>query len=419
MKVIVAGAGLAGLTAARLLARRGAAVTLLDARDRVGGRVHTIRSGFESGRYGELGGEFIDANQTEIRSLCTELGLALTRVLRAGFTHRYRVNDGNYHVSRTRPWTELEKLVQPLRELPAAEAATYSLRDWLRRQHATREQHAMADALRGFFLADPDELSVLSVVEQLAGNGSPAGAEMYRVEGGTDRLPEALARDLDARVLLRHQVKAIAQPGDRVLVTAVDGSGLTQQLEGDEVLVTLPASTLAEIAITPSLPDDQWRAIRALRYGCATKVLLQTPRDLLTGRARAFATDTALGAFWQASEGVLTFLAGGSASRALKARAERGAQALLGDLCWLGDADQFFRAASSIVSTASWEDDPFARGGYAYLDPGFDPEWRPLLGRRAGRVHFAGEHTSERWQGYMNGAVESARRAVEEIKITR
>jgi monoamine oxidase len=63
----------------------------------------------------------------------------------------------------------------------------------------------------------------------------------------------------------------------------------------------------------------------------------------------------------------------------------------------------------------TWEDDPFARGGYAYLDPGFDPAWRAQLSRRAGRLVFAGEHTSEEWQGYMNGAVESGLRAAKEI----
>jgi monoamine oxidase len=68
------------------------------------------------------------------------------------------------------------------------------------------------------------------------------------------------------------------------------------------------------------------------------------------------------------------------------------------------------------IHTHTWEDDPFARGGYAYFDPGFDPCWRAQLGRRAGRIVFGGEHTSQRWQGYMNGAVESGLRAAEEIK---
>jgi monoamine oxidase len=67
------------------------------------------------------------------------------------------------------------------------------------------------------------------------------------------------------------------------------------------------------------------------------------------------------------------------------------------------------------VAWLSWEEDPWARGGYAFLDPGFDPAWRALLSRRAGRLVFAGEHTSQRWQGYMNGAVESGLRAAREL----
>src|SRR5688572_33192445 len=89
-RVIVAGAGLAGLTAAHTLAHRGAAVTLLDARDRAGGRVWTVRDGFVHGQYGELGGEFIDEHHSRIRALAKHFGLDLVRVLRGGFTHRIR-----------------------------------------------------------------------------------------------------------------------------------------------------------------------------------------------------------------------------------------------------------------------------------------------------------------------------------------
>jgi monoamine oxidase len=433
MNVIVAGGGLAGVTAARALAKARMSVTVVDARERLGGRACTVR--LEGEQHGELGGEFIDADQHEIRALCDELGVPLVRVLRGGFTHRFRDDEGDYRVSRTRPWTELEALVAPLldrykavRGNPESDAvreiATWSLRAWLRERGATPAQHSMADALRGFFLADPDEISVLPLVEQLSSGGSPAQAEMYRVEGGTSRLVDAIAAGAGARVLLRHRVAAIAQTADRVVVTAIDGHGHQQQLEADKAVVTLPASILADVALTPPLPDAQVRAIRSLRYGCATKVIVQSPRDPFRGKARAFATDMALGAFWDGTEGqlpppgsglprhfVLTFLAGGSASRMLQARAARGAAPVLSDLCWLGMAG----APVDAMHAATWEDDPFARGGYAYLDPGFDPSWRAQLSRRAGLVVFAGEHTSERWQGYMNGAVETGLRAANEV----
>jgi len=420
MKVIVAGAGLAGLAAARMLSRSGAAVTVLEARERLGGRVWTMRDGFSGGEYGELGGEFIDADQKDIQQLCHELGLKLTRALERGFAHRFKGNDGEYHVSRTRPWDELETLVSPLRHRPAAEVATYSLREWLRHQDATPEQHSMADGLRGFFLADPDELSVLPLVEQIKGGGSPARAETYRIDGGSDRLVNALAREMPGGVLLRHRVTAIAQPADRVAMTLIDDRGLQQQIEGDAAVIALPASTLADVAMTPPLPEDQARAIRSLRYGCATKVLVQMSELPFRGRARAFSTDTPIGAFWQGPGQVLTFLGGGSASRGLRSRADAGARALLSDLCWLGSTGRLDVAQglspAKAMSIATWEDDPFARGGYAYLDPAFNPDRRPLLARRAGRIVFAGEHTSERWQGYMTGAVQRGRRAASEVE---
>src|ERR1700716_3352075 len=85
VSVLVAGAGLAGLAAARDLAALGADVTVIDARDRVGGRVWTIRDGVAESQHGEAGGDMIDEAQHEIRDLCKELGLKLTRILRGGF----------------------------------------------------------------------------------------------------------------------------------------------------------------------------------------------------------------------------------------------------------------------------------------------------------------------------------------------
>jgi monoamine oxidase len=105
----------------------------------------------------------------------------------------------------------------------------------------------MADALRGFFLADPEEISVLPVVEQIANGGSPAQAKLFRIEGGADRLVEALVRETPARLLLGHRIRAITQAADRIIVHADDASNLAQEIESDCVVLTLPASTLRMI----------------------------------------------------------------------------------------------------------------------------------------------------------------------------
>ena len=424
MRVLIAGAGLAGLCAARELTRAGVAVSVFDARDRAGGRVWTAR--FDNGQHGELGGEFIDAEHNATRDLVKALSLDLVRVLPSGFTHRFRGNDGRFHVSRTRPWEELSQTVAPLLQRYEAaagrpeheavrEMATISLREWLRRHDASREQYSMANALRGFFLADPEQLSVLPVVEQIAKGGSPAQAEMYRVAGGNERFVAALVASIPSAVFLRHQLRAISHATTRVIAHVEDERGRSQEMEGDAMVIAMPTMALNRVEIRPSLPEAQQRAIAALRYGCATKVLVQSPRDLFRGRkARAFATDTDLGSFWDGTDGkgtLLTLLGGGCISRRLRAKADTAGSHILDDLCWLGMAGADVGAMRSVT----WEDDPWAGGGYAYLDPGFDPAWRPLLSRRAGRLVFAGEHTSDAWQGYMNGAVESGLRAAREL----
>jgi monoamine oxidase len=427
--VIVAGAGLAGLCAARTLADAGVAVTIVEARDRPGGRVWTLRDGLRDGQHAELGGEFIDADHEAIRGLARELGVELVRVLASGFTHRFRCERRGWCLGRTSPWNQLRKSFKPLLTKYAAadenlraaairQLSTISVRDWLRQRGASDSLHSIAEGLRGFFLADPDDLSVLPLVELLAKGGSPAQGGVSRVVGGSDRFVDALIAACPAP-LLRHVLRKIGHDERRVMASVEDERGRLTQIEADSIVIALPASTLADVEIDPPLPERHATAIRRLRYGCATKVILQSPDDIFGRRhVRAFGTDTAVGAFWDGAEEqagshtIVTFLGGGSASRQLRQLAEQGSGALLSEMCWLRANP---RRGPLALAWTTWEDDPWARGGYAYFDPGFDPADRPLLARRVGPLVFAGEHTSETWQGYMNGAVESGLRAARQL----
>jgi monoamine oxidase len=137
-------------------------------------------------------------------------------------------------------------------------------------------------------------------------------------------------------------------------------------------------------------------------------------------RPRAFGTDLPIGAVWEADEeqrgSMLSLLAGGRASGELQAIvAAEGIDGVLRQLAWLG------RPSPLVESwTITWEKDPWSLGGYAYFDPAFDPALRKWLRTPAGRIVFAGEHTSVESQGYMNGAIESGLRASAELRwITR
>jgi monoamine oxidase len=199
----------------------------------------------------------------------------------------------------------------------------------------------MAATLLWFFLAEPDDLSLLPVVAQLAAKGSPARTPVYRIAGGNDRLLNALLADTPSRLLLRHEVKSLAQGPDRAIVRVTDDIGRGQQLECDAVVVAIPATTLRHVEVTPRLPENQQKALERLSYGRATKVVVQCANGGLRGRrAQTVATDGAPGAFWDAPEGqpagttsVINFLGGGEASPQLQEAAAGGADGLLSDLC--------------------------------------------------------------------------------------
>jgi monoamine oxidase len=273
--------------------------------------------------------------------------------------------------------------------------------------------------LRGFFLADPEDLSLLMLVDQFASGDAPGGGRMFRLRGGNDRLPAAMAAALQGSLLLNTIVRRVARDASGVRITC-EQKGVQRELRADICVITLPAVTLRDVQFDPELPADQQRAIATLRYGAATRLLLQFYRRFWkrARRPQAFGSDLPIGAVWDANEqqrgpaGILALLAGGGASAELQSiLAAEGPNGVVERLGWLGTPGTLLASKAM-----SWEADEWARGGYAYFDPAFDPRLRAWLARPAGRVLFAGEHTSDRWQGYMNGAVESGHRAAAEAR---
>jgi monoamine oxidase len=435
--VLVAGAGLAGLTAAYDLMSMGADVTLVEPRERVGGRVWTIRDGFAHRQHAEAGGDLIDEEQHAIRQLAASLGLKLTRILRGGFGYVRPDAQGRPRLmkrSSARGWdrlsTELDtwitryKAAEQRWDSPiAADIARRSVAQWLDEESKDEELRATTLGLRGFFLADPEELSLLALVDQFSNSDTPGPTEMYRVTGGNDRLPIALAAKLGDRVHMGSELVAVSVRGQHVHAS-IKHQRATATMTADYVVLAMPATLLRRIPILPALPTPQHQAIASLAYGRATKTMLQFDRRFWRspGKPRAFGSPLPFGAVYEGNEdqaakpGILSLLAGGGASSATQAMiSSDGIARLAESLSWLGNGQPAALLASRSVV---WESDPYARGGYAYFGSSFDPAHREWLARPAGRLFFAGEHTSLRWQGYMNGAVESGRRAALEIRAS-
>jgi monoamine oxidase len=427
--VLIAGAGLAGLTAAYELKKRGASVNVIEARrDRVGGRVWTRRD-FQHDQHAEAGGDLIEGTHAELLRLAQELKCDTVRILRSGFS--YYTSDTRKIESGSKAWNRLGAALQEyVRSYRLGEQrwhtgvarvlARRSVEDWLQ---TLQDDSAVpiAVGLRGFFLADPQDLSLLALVDQFAAD-DPASARMFRLKGGNDTLPRALAKQIDDAVVLGTTVVAVNQGATRVQVRLRERDGALEEMTADYVVLALPATTLRAIAMDPPLPDRQREAVARLPYGHATRVLMQFDRRFwrAPGRSRAFGTNLPVGAVWEGNEeqpgraGILSFLAGGRASGQMQALlAREGAHGIAPHLAWLGAERTMLVAAHAVT----WENDPWAQGGYAVFKPSYDPELREWLGRPHGRVFFAGEHTSFSSQGYMNGAVESGMRAAREVAL--
>jgi monoamine oxidase len=430
--VMVIGAGLAGLSAAVRLMKDGARVTVVEARSRVGGRVQTIRDVFAAGQHAEAGGDFIDHGQQDIRQLADEYGLPVRPILRRGFSFvRYKAQ-GMIHgrpVNGERAWKPIMQHAKPLvdayhraeqrwESAVAKSLAERSVAQWLDEIDADAGMRAMVRGLRGFFLADPEDLSLLVLIEQLASK-APGQEAMGRIEGGNDRLPRAMADELKEDVHLNTAALAVHQDPEGLRVT-VQSAGTRTQINADYVILAVPVTALRAIEILPELPAEQARAFERLKYGRVTKSLLQFNRRFWKrkGRSAAYGTDAPTGGIWDANEeqrgttGILSFMAGGQASEETqKMLARDGVEALVRSVAWLKPGD------AEVLSHyhVTWEHDSWTQGGYAYFDPSFDPAWRPWLARPHGRLLFAGEQTSIQWQGYMNGAVESGLRAAAEV----
>ena len=430
-RVTVAGAGLAGLAAARELERHGAEVTVVEARDRVGGRVHTIRGGFAEHQHGEAGADLIEGEQTHVLEIARELNLKTSRILKGGWGFYGGNSAGKHRMRRvSNSFEKAARLLEPeIRDYMLAErrwdsAVTgalgrISVAEWLDEIGADAGLRAAMRGLRGFFLGDPEDLSLSVLVDQLASGSTPGEGAMYRIRGGNDRLPRAMAASLESPPRLATIARRVRHGMDDVVMT-VEEKGRLQKLRADYCVMALPATTLRDIVFEPALIDEQQRAFAQLRYGAATRVLLQfaKPYWRRRGRPRAFGTDLPIGAVWDGSEdqkgaaGILVLLAGGRASSDVREIMHRDGKAgVLANLTWLGKPADLL--GSRVIT---WENDEWARGGYAVFDPQFEPALRPCLAWPAGRLLFAGEHTSDRWQGYMNGAIESGLRAAAEVR---
>jgi len=444
--VVVVGAGLAGLAATRRLVARGHEATLVEARERVGGRTEGLL--LADGTPLELGGQWLGEGHSRMYELVDELGLSTFRTWNdegmllldlQGKRSTMKPNKGAVpHIS---PFA-LADLAQGLLRFGRLAARTDLERPWLtpnaevldgqtweswiRRNLRTGAGRAYFHvACEAVWAAEPSDVSLLHALFYAHSNANletllavDRGAQQDRVVGGSVRVAEAMAAALGERVVLGHPVRRIEHDGSSVRVIARDGS----QYQGDAAIVTLPPTLAGRLEYDPPLPSWRDQLTQRIPAGSVIKAYAIYPepfwrKEGLNGQAASdvgpvkvtFDNSPPSG-----RPGVLMGFIEGKEARtwARRSEAERR-DAVIGCFTrYFGDAagrpDQYIER--------DWMAEQFTRGCYgAHFAPGVWTSYGEAWRAPTGRVHWAGAECAPEWNGYMEGAVRSGEVTAEAV----
>ena len=433
MRVVIVGAGLAGLTAADVLSSAGVDVVVLEASERIGGRTFTRRAEFIDGQYAEAGAEWIDSVHVRIIALIERFGLALDSTATTWSTvRRWLHREGrllgpnDLHDIDPDLADDLERfetfvagvaagITDPTRPDHHSDAAKYdamSVADVIDALDLGALAQLFARRnMQGEFAAEPGEVSVLFIAQQravyAATDTEHGHVEARRLSGGVSALSIGLADAIRARcdddvIRLGAAVTRVGADGDGVTVWTVSGDH-----RGDAVILACALPALRRIAIQPPLPAAMAAAVERLGYGTVTKTALQYPERVWpagyatsAGEVQRVYEPTA-GA--QGRTGILMAYTGGDGGRALAARSEAERM----DSIEQEERTMYPRLGRRLGGFShAWSVEPGFGGSYAVYGPGDIGHCWHALRSPAGRLHLAGEHTAT-WTGYLEGAVES------------
>lgn len=442
-KVVILGAGLAGLSAAYELSQAGHDVIVLEARDRPGGRVHTLRDPFAEGLYAEAGATRIPDNHDQTLRYVKVFDLKLDEFRPMGlrdvrYLHgqRFVIQHGeevDWPVALTPEEKELglagmrRKYVNPVASKmeaapsaawPPSELKEFDRMTWV---EFLRSRGASPGAIELLTLGhsaglynDASALQILLTIAQGRGR-----RDVFKIRGGNDLLPRAFADRLAGKIRYNSPVVKLEQDEKGVRAT-VQSSGGPQVVEGDYLICAIPFSILRTLEVSPPFSPDKTRAIQNLWYVSISKVCVQTKKRfwLADGLSGFAAADLPVMEVWNLSHrqpggrGMLKTYTSGEPAQKLAGLEEKDRITSV-----LEHLEKLFPGMQKQFETAvsvCWDKEEWSRGGWGWLKPGDGESIWPHLATPEGRIHFAGDHTSG-WSSWMQGAFESGNRAAREV----
>ena len=431
-RVVVVGGGVSGLAAAYELSRAGYEVTVVEARNRVGGRVISF-SEFVPGKSVEGGGELIGSNHPAWVAYAKQFGLQFIDVSEEDLEAPIVLNGKKVTAEQSEQlWEEMEKAFstilvdaakvdadQPWKANNAEALDKRTLADWINKLQVSplckTAFHTMMMADNGVVTEWQSYLGNLAMVKGGGLEKYWTESEVYRCRGGNQQLAAKLVAAIGApRVLTRTPVRAIAMTDRGGRVTLGNG----KVLEAEHVLMTAPPSVWNKIAVDPVLPSSLMP-----QMGTNIKYLmsLRSPVWRRSEMGPELLSDGPVSLTWHATDGqkgpgeAMVAFSGGPPADVCRewTAAQR-------DRNYLAELSKVYRGISASFVRArfmDWPSDPWAKGSYSFPAPGQVTSQGPALYDGIGRLHFAGEYTSYAFMGYMEGALESGEAVARRIAV--
>jgi monoamine oxidase len=439
--VIVVGAGVAGLTAAEVLCKAGLAVTILEARDRIGGRILT-KFDPECGFPIELGAEFIHGRPPIVLNHLKQEGLRIREIKGQAWCSEVDDKQNSRLVPCGDFWHRTERILKQMRYRKSGDDSFTSFLQSAKMRRYDEEDKARATAyVEGFNAARADDVSVNWLVRSIRAEEEIDGNHQFRIVGGYEALVQAIRKKLDAKKvrMLLNTVVTKMRWGKRAVEITARCNGREVILPAARALITLPLGVLQSranqpgaVQFEPALREKQ-RAIGKLKMGGVVRVSLRfrerfwneikphDPRQFLSRMTFLFSRDELFPTWWTAfpeTSPVLTAWSPSWHTRKLKGRTHShiAREALTALSRILPVSREFLSAQLVDAYVHDWQSDPFSRGAYSYAMVGGDSAPELLAKPVQDTLFFAGEATAtDGHNGTVHGAMTSGERAAKEL----